>query len=661
MLLKTLHSQIWMLVLCLASTSLFPSDVWAQKRVAMVIGNNSYEGALALKNPTNDAQLVSRMLKDDLGFEVIVHSNLGRAELHDAARELQRKATGADVVLVYYSGHGVQGDGGNYLVPVDARIRAPEHIRRDAVAVRDFVEAIQYTNARIALLILDACRDYPFGKGGMKGLMRGDAAANVLVAYATEEGRTAAEGDGRYSPYAKAIVQHLKRTDITLLHALDEVADAVRIETANAQEPTRSGNLRHNACLLEGRCQVYSPTPAQQVSAALTAEADDEHWRRLGSSSEAWQFLAYQLKFPNGRHLVAAHKRAGFATRARSGCALREMSPLTQEVEMDWSGRCVDGLADGVGTKSYVRAGVRTTVWQASFARGIPIGTWVGTFPLAVGVGDRKELTITYDRNGELSKVQKYVTNGGTVYAGETNATTQTPLSGRPHGRGIMKFADGGEYDGEFVEGAYEGRGTLSPPPSAANSSFVKYTGDFVKGRPSGQGTMWFADGGSYAGQWVNGQREGRGKFTGPNGNSVDGEWAANKPVRATIINLPSDNPLAIARYVGTLKDGLFSGTGTMTLVSGETYQGEWQFGKRHGRGELSLPSREPGALVKYVGEFRDNLPNGQGVLEWNNGARYVGGVADRKPHGQGEMRRPDGTIRRGIFDKSRPVGEDPR
>lgn len=656
------QARSWLPALLMAACALMPIDALAQKRVAMVIGNNDYAGSLALKNPVNDAELVARMLKEDLGFDVLSTRNLARADMHDAARELQEKAKGADVVLVYYSGHGVQGDiGTNYLVPVDARIRAPEHIPRDAIPVRHFVDAIQRTNARVALLILDACRDYPFGKGGTKGLAAADAAANVLVAYATEENRTAVEGDGRYSPYAKALVQHLKRTDITLLHALDEVADAVRAETRNVQTPTRSGNLRHNACLLEGRCLAYAPTPAQQAAAARSAEEDDEHWMRLGTFSEPWQLLAYQLKFPNGKNAEAARKRAGYATKSRSGCALRESGPLPQDIEIDWNGRCADGLADGAGTKAYWRGGVKTTEWQANYVRGIPVGSWVGTFPGANSASTPKEVTLTYDRNGELSKTQKVVTVGGTVYVGETSGTTQSPLSGRPHGRGHMKFADGGEYEGDYVDGFYEGRGTLTMPPAAAATSFVKYTGDFVRGRQSGNGTMWYADGSSYTGQWANGLREGRGRHTGTRGESTEGDWLAGRPVHATVVLPPSTNPDAPARYVGTFKDGAYSGQGKMTLVSGAVYDGEWQSGKRHGRGELTMPATGPGSLIKYRGEFRDNVAAGQGVLEWNNGARYVGSVSEQKPHGPGELRRPDGQVRRGIFDKSRPIGEDPR
>lgn len=657
------------------------SAAWAQKRVALVIGNNAYPGAFALKNPVNDARLMGRMLKDDLGFDVAMHIDLGRTDLYDKTRELLERGKGADVVLVYYSGHALQGPGGNYIVPVDARIRGYDDIRRDARPTTDIVEILQATGARVAILILDACRDYPFGKGGTKGLMRGEAAGNVLVAYATEEGRTATEGAGQYSPYAKALAAHLKRTDITVLHALDEVATAVRRETDEAQHPWRSGNLRHDTCLLPGRCNVYAPTPDQQAAVAQDAADDDAQWNVALASSDLWRYLKYQVQFPKGRTIEEARKRAGIATRTRSGCALREMSPLPEGVELDWKGSCVEGLADGSGTKIYRRDGVITTEWQAGFARGIPVGKWVGTFPLTTGVADRKEVRMSYDRNGELARVMKIVNNDGSGYEGETNATTLNPLSGKPHGKGKIKFTDGGEYEGEFVEGKRDGHGTHIP--RLAGGTTAKFVGSWKDGVYSGQGTMTYVDGATYTGGWVNGKREGLGKLTSPRGDTTEGEWIAGQPVRATVVYPRSDNPEAPARYVGSLQDMMFSGMGLMTFAGGSTYEGMWQHGKRHGRGkyisqseqyegeweanvrhgqgQLTRKTNEPGAMVKYVGLFRHNVPSGRGVLEWANGARYDGEVVDGRPHGYGEMRRPDGGIMRGTFDKSRPIGEAPR
>lgn len=117
--------------LCLLVTA----EVQAQgKRVGIVIGNAKYANETALANPHNDARLIARTLKGELGFdEVIEKQDLNRSQLYDIVGEISRRARGADAVVVYYSGHGMRGPGGNYLIPVDARISEEEHVRRDAL------------------------------------------------------------------------------------------------------------------------------------------------------------------------------------------------------------------------------------------------------------------------------------------------------------------------------------------------------------------------------------------------------------------------------------------------------------------------------------------------------------------------------------------------
>lgn len=234
------------------------------------------------------------------------------------------------------------------------------------------IDALKATGARVAILIVDACRDFSYGKGAPKGLSLHDGAENVLIAYATEQGQTAEEGQGRYSPYAKALAQYLKRTDISLLHALDLVKDAVVAETGNAQTPTRSGTLRWDTCLFANRCRLYTPNEAAPEETRSVRD-DEDRWRQLSARGEPSEYLAYQLAFPKGNHVEEARTRAGNALRTRSGCALREYAMPTQEVEVEWQGRCVEGLADGPGTKTYLRDGVATTVWKSNFLRGIPI------------------------------------------------------------------------------------------------------------------------------------------------------------------------------------------------------------------------------------------------------------------------------------------------
>lgn len=212
----------------------------------------------------------------------------------------------------------------------------------------------------------------------------------------------------------------------------------------------------------------------------------------------------------------------------------------------------------------------------------------------------------------------------------------------------------------------------------------MKYVGTFKVDQYSGQGTIEYADGATYAGAWARGVREGQGKLTSPDGNVFEGEWLAGQFVQGTIVFASRSNPAAAMRYEGAFKDGVPSGIGTMIYKNGtysgswlhgryhgqgqyrgsdgEEYTGDWVAGQRSGRGDMSRPrSGDPGALIRYVGEFKDNAPHGEGTMHFANGARYTGGVMNYKPHGYGELLRPDGRYVRGRFDQSRPIGEDPR
>lgn len=236
------------------------------KRVALIIGNAQYQNEKPLKNPVNDAHALARTLKEDLQFDdVIERSNVTRRELGRLIDQLGQRAQGADAVVVYYSGHGMQGAGGNYLIPVDAQITSTEDVKLEGVPANDVVEVLNNSGARVALLILDACRDNPFRtrtKGGSKGLARMNVSGgNLLVAYATQEGDTADDGSGSNSPYAQALVQNLKRKDLRVLEVFDEVAQQVKASTAQKQRPTRYGDLPVNVFLTGAPTQLASLQP----------------------------------------------------------------------------------------------------------------------------------------------------------------------------------------------------------------------------------------------------------------------------------------------------------------------------------------------------------------------------------------------------------------
>lgn len=301
------------LALWLAATALAPAHAQSGKRIAFVIGNAKYEGESTLANPYNDAALLAGVFKNELRFdEVVQHRDLNRKQMYELVREVARKSKGADSVVVYYSGHGMRGGGGNYLIPTDARIADEDDVRRDALAATDLVDALQTSNARVALLILDACRDSPYSKrtkSASKGLARmGVTSGNMLVAYATSEGSTADDGKGGNSPYAQALAQHLRNTSQPLLSQFDAVRRSVREATGNKQNPTREGDLETGVYLLAS--VVPERVPERPIQAQPTgpsaAEIEQQAWDAAKAANSEAGFRAYLSEYPQGRFASAA-------------------------------------------------------------------------------------------------------------------------------------------------------------------------------------------------------------------------------------------------------------------------------------------------------------------------------------------------------------------
>src|ERR1700722_5366218 len=176
------------------------APVRADNRVALVIGNGAYAHVPHLPNPTHDAEDVAAALKHN-GFEVILGTALDQAGMQNAAIRFARAARAADVAVFYYSGHAMQYAGVNYLVPVDAELRDEADLRRMARVDEILADLQQAKNLR--LLVLDSCRDNPLAEqlkrtigltraaSIQRGLARIDSPEGMIVAYATQAGRTA--------------------------------------------------------------------------------------------------------------------------------------------------------------------------------------------------------------------------------------------------------------------------------------------------------------------------------------------------------------------------------------------------------------------------------------------------------------------------------------
>lgn len=228
--------------LALIMASSLATEVWALKRMALVIGNARYT-SIPLNNPENDARVVAATLRR-LGFEVAEHVNLGVREFRRVLREFARRTQEEDGVAVfYYAGHGVQIDGRNYLLPIDVNLRDEEEIKDESVDVDEaYVSRIERARSQVRIIILDACRDNPFrGRtrnikpvGGLAEL----SARGALIAYSSAPGAAAEDGPrDSNSVYTRNLVKEMLVEGLEVEQMFKQVRLNVLRETEGRQMP----------------------------------------------------------------------------------------------------------------------------------------------------------------------------------------------------------------------------------------------------------------------------------------------------------------------------------------------------------------------------------------------------------------------------------------
>ena len=276
------------------------TPAFAGKRVALVLGNSAYQNVPRLINPVNDAALMADTFKK-AGFDVVVSRNdLGALETRRALRDFSDSAADADIAVIYYAGHGIEVDGTNYLIPVDAKLERDNDVFDEAFSLERVLLAVEPAR-KLRLVILDACRDNPFSKTmrrtvALRSIGRGlakvePASANTLIAYAAKAGSTAQDGDGKDSPFTIALSRHLTSPGVDVRKAFGFVRDDVIKATASRQEPFVYGSLGGDDVPL-----VPAPAVAVPASAAASPQADQrrdyELALQVGNKSAFNAFLA---------------------------------------------------------------------------------------------------------------------------------------------------------------------------------------------------------------------------------------------------------------------------------------------------------------------------------------------------------------------------------
>ncbi|NNF17110.1 MAG: peptidase C14, partial [Gammaproteobacteria bacterium] len=239
----------------------------AGSRVALIIGNSDYQWS-PLKNPANDASDMAAVLTD-LGFDVDVQTDVRRVAMHRAIRQFGNKLEGAEIGLFYYAGHGVQVEGRNYLVPVDADIREEDEVAFETIDAGRILQKMESAKNPVNIVVLDACRNNPFASNSRtasRGLARMDSPIGSLLLYATAPNKTAADGEGRNGVLTGNLIEHLTEPGLPLNEVILRTRVGVMEETSNQQVPWSASSLTRNVVLN----QFASADPSQAVSLAET-------------------------------------------------------------------------------------------------------------------------------------------------------------------------------------------------------------------------------------------------------------------------------------------------------------------------------------------------------------------------------------------------------
>lgn len=324
----------------------FPAE--AAKRVALVIGNAKYTHFSALANPDNDATSIAQALRDAKFDDVELASDLDFNGLKKALKNFSSKAVGAEVALVYYAGHGVEVDGINYLVPVEAELQRATDVEFEAIPL-DLARTAVSSASKLRMVVLDACRNNPFKlvkadgtrAGRTRGLRAIETKASEFIAYSAKEGTTANDGpeDGN-SPFATALVAAIAKPGLEVRLMFGKVRDDVMEATNREQEPFTYTSLGGEPIFLN----PAPPTPEVTAKANLPDETDAVVKADVAPAGPtaveidaAWQ----AVKLSNNKQALE-----GFVALYEKDRLYQLYGPLVQQLLKDLDAKPADAVAE---------------------------------------------------------------------------------------------------------------------------------------------------------------------------------------------------------------------------------------------------------------------------------------------------------------------------
>lgn len=295
---------VWVIFLVMVLAG--PVEAWAADRVALVIGNGKYAHTAELPNPPNDAQVVAAALKE-IGFDVETGIDLGYDAMQRVLRSFLTKSAKARVALFYYAGHGIQSNGRNYLIPVDAKLSSASDLNFGTVELDKILASLDEPQ-RASIIILDACRDNPLARSFALASRSASVGSGLaaytalgtgsLIVFATAPGKVALDGRGKNSPFTESLVKHLRTPGLEVRQMLTRVRNDVAKATDDRQIPWDNSSLRGDVYLAgtPSASGAVSNANDELLSSLQKRIAELEQQRKVPATTQSEKVAALQQR-----------------------------------------------------------------------------------------------------------------------------------------------------------------------------------------------------------------------------------------------------------------------------------------------------------------------------------------------------------------------------
>ena len=292
--------RFWLVTL--TALFLFAPAVAEARKVALVIGNGDYANTSRLVNPGNDIKIIAASARQAGFDDVTVAADLAVNDFQKAMRDFRAKADGAEVAMVYYAGHGIEAQGKNWLIPTDAQLKSDLDLPYEAINLDRLMESV--SGAHIRMVVLDSCRNNPFGRSWRSGAravatgLAGVDADDVLVIFAAAPGQTAADGTSGNSPFAISLAKRLPQPDLPVQLLGGAIRDDVLKATGGSQRPFVSASITGTPVYLVPRAATAANAPGTPGERPALEEL---LWKGAVADNSVRAFSAYLAEFPSGK------------------------------------------------------------------------------------------------------------------------------------------------------------------------------------------------------------------------------------------------------------------------------------------------------------------------------------------------------------------------